>query len=200
MVDGVVCFDGANQGDGGIQLTDAGIPQCGGSCCSRACAPWGPTGVFICQPASGCRPIGEVCAQDDDCCGGPGLPPPQSQGGPAQCIITPPNVLGVCHNSTGCKPNGDICKLPTLSCNADQDCCAGNGTKRSPCKQDILGVPRCANVDCVNAGTECSTSADCCAPDGGPGIPCVPNPGWTPDAGVPEFVCSATTCIPTQGF
>jgi len=31
------------------------LPICGGECCSRACFPYGPTGVLICQPPSGCR-------------------------------------------------------------------------------------------------------------------------------------------------
>jgi hypothetical protein len=38
-------------------------------CCSRACGP-GPRGVVICQPPSGCRPAGEMCRQNTDCCGG----------------------------------------------------------------------------------------------------------------------------------
>jgi hypothetical protein len=39
-------------------------------CCSRLCAPFGDTGVSICQAAGGCRLTGELCQSDLDCCGG----------------------------------------------------------------------------------------------------------------------------------
>ena len=46
---------------------------CGGcnDCCSRLCAPYGPTGVMVCQRANGCHIDGDLCRKDDDCCGGP---------------------------------------------------------------------------------------------------------------------------------
>ena len=40
---------------------NGGLPRCGGGCCSRACAPWGPTGALVCQPASGCHVNGDLC-------------------------------------------------------------------------------------------------------------------------------------------
>ena len=43
VVDGQLC--GGTASDGGVVRNDAGLPACGGPCCSRACAPWGPTGV-----------------------------------------------------------------------------------------------------------------------------------------------------------
>src|SRR5207248_1924701 len=45
-------------------------------CCSRVCAPYGTSGVFICQPAEGCHVTGDLCRRDTDCCGysGSGLP------------------------------------------------------------------------------------------------------------------------------
>lgn len=198
MVDGTVCA--GTEGllvDGGVVLTDGGLPKCGGACCSRLCAPWGPTGVLICQPASGCRPVGDVCLTDSDCCGGPGVPGPLPPSGKTtKCNITPPNSVGVCGNPQGCKPNGDICRLQTNECNATDECCSGNVQQNDTCKQDILGIPRCSNVACVTAGTGCATSADCCG-----GVPCVPNPGYTrPDGGVPEFVCGATACVATTGL
>jgi hypothetical protein len=45
---GQVCSGGAVY-DGG-----AGIPECGGECCSRSCFPHSATGVFVCQNPSGC--------------------------------------------------------------------------------------------------------------------------------------------------
>ena len=69
-MDGMLC--GASTADGGTVYTDGGLPQCGGNCCSRDCAPWGPTKVLICQPASGCKPVGDLCTSNNDCCGGNG--------------------------------------------------------------------------------------------------------------------------------
>ncbi|HTM44161.1 MAG TPA: hypothetical protein VL137_04355, partial [Polyangiaceae bacterium] len=60
---GEVCSGGATY-DGMSSL-----PTCGGECCSKACFPYGPTGVLICQPPSGCHPTGEICTDDVDCCG-----------------------------------------------------------------------------------------------------------------------------------
>jgi hypothetical protein len=84
--------------------------------------------------------------------------------------------------------------LQTNQCNATDDCCAGNVQQNNTCKQDNLGVPRCANVACAQANAGCASSADCCN-----GMPCVPNPGFVPDGGAPAFVCGATTCVPQNG-
>ena len=56
-------------------------PECGGPCCSRACAPWGPTGVLVCQPASGCNVVGDLCTSDSDCCGSAGSPAGSDEAG-----------------------------------------------------------------------------------------------------------------------
>jgi hypothetical protein len=60
------------------------------------------------------------------------------------------------------------------------------------CRTDNVGVPRCTNAACLNAGQGCSTSADCCN-----GLPCVPNPNGTS----PAFVCygGGGSCVPTCG-
>ena len=83
LTDGKLC--GGSTADGGIVFTDGGIPTCGGACCSRSCAPWGATGVLICQPASGCHLVGDLCTSDDECCGSAAFPSGrrdcQSQGG-----------------------------------------------------------------------------------------------------------------------
>jgi hypothetical protein len=187
LTDGQLC--GGTAANGGIVHNEAGLPACGGPCCSRACAPWGPTGVLVCQPASGCHVVGDLCTQDGDCCGSAGLP--GGSGKPVACVITPPNTVGVCRNPMGCKPDGDVCKLKTSSCNSSCDCCSGNCETKDTCRQDNVGVPRCAGAQCVNAGGACASSANCCG-----GAPCVPNPVA---GGTPPFVCSGSQCIPACG-
>jgi hypothetical protein len=186
MVDGVLC---GGTGTTGVVYNDAGLPACGGSCCSRACAPYGPTGVLVCQPASGCHVVGDLCTTDGDCCGSAGLP--GGSGKPVTCVITAPATLGVCRLPMGCKPDGDVCKLATMSCSSSCDCCAGNCETEDTCHQDNVGVPRCSPAQCVNAGGACASSASCCN-----GAPCVP--GAT-DGGGPPFVCSAMQCVAACG-
>jgi hypothetical protein len=179
LTDGTLCAGGAT--------FDGGLPQCGGACCSRACAPWGPSGVFVCQPASGCHVVGDLCTADVDCCGSAGLP--GGSGKPVTCVITAPATVGVCRLPMGCKPDGDVCKLQTMSCNASCDCCSGNCETQDTCKQDNVGVPRCAGA-CVGAGQACASSANCCG-----GTPCVPS---GTDAGAP-YVCAGSACVPGCG-
>jgi hypothetical protein len=182
--------------DGGSTTLDASVPACGGDCCSRACAPFS-SGLFICQPPSGCRPTGELCRTDADCCGFGGV---QGQTGTGNCSKTnPTDPVGRCDNGNACRPAGAICKLATTSCNAENNCCSGN-VNQNPyvCQQDILGIPRCTMTGkpCDDAGIKtgqaCATSADCC------GLPCVPNPSYTPDGGLPPFVCGGI-CVPNGG-
>ena len=155
---------------------------CGAGCCSGLCAPYGPTGVAICQPSSGCHATGDTCTQDSDCCGGPGLP--GGSGTPVTCAITPPATTGSCRVPAGCHPDGALCRLVTESCNRSCDCCSGNCLNEDTCKPDEGGVARCAAATCVAAGGSCASSANCCN-----GAPCVPNP-----SGTPPFVCLASTC------
>jgi hypothetical protein len=182
-VAGEVCGDGAEGADGGL-------PTCGGKCCSRSCAPYGPTGVLICQPPSGCRPTGETCRDDGDCCGSEGMPGAGDKGF-VTCSKAPGEPVGQCDNGGACRGAGAVCKLATSSCNAENDCCAGNVNQDpTACQQDLLGIPRCTGVgDCADAGPfegkECATSADCC------GLPCLPNA----DPNGPAFICG-TSCVP----
>ncbi len=165
---------------------DSGLPRCGGGCCSRACAPWGPTGVLICQPASGCRPVGDLCAKDGDCCGSTGIA--GGSGKAVTCDLSAGGPLGVCRLPMGCKPNGDVCRLSQMQCSETCDCCSGN-CHEDTCLQDNLGVPRCAFGQCVAAGGSCASSADCCGLN-----PCVPNAG-----GMPPFVCAQSACVAICG-
>ena len=186
---GIVCgtFDGG--------IGDGGIPACGGNCCSRACAPGLVPNISVCQPPSGCKPTGEICATSDDCCGSA-----NNKGGGNGSVTcskaTPDASAGRCDNGTACRPAGAICKLATSSCNAENNCCAGN-VNQNPlvCQQDLNGIPRCTGVGgCQDAGVSpdggslvgkgCSSSADCC------GLPCLPNPN-----GNPPFICGGS-CVP----
>jgi hypothetical protein len=179
--------------DGGIVVSDGGIPACGGSCCSRACAPWGPTGVLVCQPATGCKIEGDLCTSSKECCGGAGSGTPGD--GLVTCVINAGASVGICRSPTGgsdaghaCIPNGDVCKLATASCNKNCDCCAGNCEKgEDTCKQDNEGIPRCSLAQCADGGASCASSADCCN-----GNPCVPGAGG-------HLTCFPSACVPSCG-
>jgi hypothetical protein len=198
-VAGEVCGAGAT--DAGAVATDGGPPPCGGDCCSRSCAPYGPTGVFICQPPSGCRPTGELCQSDKDCCGALGTPGStktgSGQSSDVHCSKPAGGAIGRCDNGHVCSPAGAICRLATNSCNATDECCAGTvQTHPLNCQQDTLGIPRCtvasdrscADAGVPPAGTPCASSADCC------GLACLPNP----TAGGAPFVCGGA-CVSGGG-
>jgi hypothetical protein len=183
---GEVCGNGADYDPATQEL-----PTCGGECCSRACFPYGPTGVLICQPPSGCRPTGELCYEDSDCCGGPGQPD-HSQAN-VMCRKEPGYNVGRCDNGNMCAPAGAICRLQDVQCNATATCCAGNAIQDGVCQQDALGIPRCGISQCApndptcgencdpatKVGMTCASSADCC------GNPCTALPGTE------AFVCGA---------
>jgi hypothetical protein len=169
------------------------LPVCGGECCSRACFPFGPTGVLVCQPPSGCHPSGEICQTDHDCCGSELQPDGATSG--VTCSKVGDNPIGRCDMGNSCTPAGGICKLSTSSCNENANCCAGN-TQVNPevCQKDSVGIPRClaAAIDCTNPedylGETCATSADCC------GLPCTPMGSGE----FPPLVCGGT-CVETGG-
>jgi len=178
-------------GNGAAYDPSQPLPTCGGKCCSRACFPYGPSGVLICQPPSGCRPTGELCYTDSDCCGGPGQP--DNNPSNVMCRKEPGYAVGRCDNGNSCSPAGAICRLQSIECNANANCCAGNVLQFDTCQQDNLGIPRCGvgvGIDCTDpashAGMPCASSADCC------GLPCVGNP----ETG---FVCGST-CVAQGGM
>jgi hypothetical protein len=169
-------------GAGADYMTGDPLPTCGGECCSRACFPYGPSGVLICQPPSGCRPTGELCVTDNDCCGG-GTQPNADKSN-VHCSKAPGFSVGRCDQGQVCAPAGDICKLATTSCNDTDRCCAGTvQVNPTVCQQDSLGIPRCVITACdpndpnctmcdpaTKVGMQCASSADCC------GAPCTGNP------------------------
>ncbi len=169
-------------------------------CCSRLCAPYAPTGVLVCQPASGCRVNGDLCRKDGDCCGaaGTGLP----GDGNVVCQIDPGKAVGICRNPQSCNPQGDVCHFQNYACSissARNDCCAGVGNS-GVCQLDTLGVPRCNGLGttCRQSGETCSSAMDCCdqmpcVPDGTGLLRCYLPPGFSVDGGVP------TSCVPAGG-
>jgi hypothetical protein len=169
------------------------------NCCSRLCAPYGPTGVKVCQPASGCRVNGDLCRKDSDCCGAPGTGLPGE--GNVTCEIDPGKALGICRNPRSCNPQGNVCHYKNYTCSvssARNDCCAAVGNS-GVCQLDFMGVPRCNGLGttCIPGGGICSSAMDCCNQ-----MPCIPDgtgllrcylPPSTIDGGVPS------TCVPSGG-
>src|SRR5690606_26290959 len=128
-------------------------------CCSRTCAPYGPSGVTICQQPTGCRTDGELCQTANDCCGGnPDSTVPGA--GTAQCVkVNAGDEVGRCKVGA-CNPDGAICGSPeagTAACDGSlsapngMKCCgtkqAGwSGTSEDACTVDTLLVPRCSTI------------------------------------------------------
>jgi hypothetical protein len=183
-------------------------------CCSRLCAPYGPTGVNICQPASGCRVNGDLCRKDSDCCGaaGTGLP----GDGNVTCEIPAGKALGICRNPQSCNPQGNVCHFKDYACSissARNDCCAAVGNS-GVCQVDFLGVPRCNGLGdtCRKPDETCASANDCCGlapcvPDGAGVLHCYgPADGGTstcvPSGGTCSIngdCCPGTTCIQAIG-
>jgi hypothetical protein len=179
-VDGTVCAD------------------CNG-CCSRVCAPYAPSGVRVCQPASGCRVNGDLCRKDSDCCGAAGTGLPGE--GNVTCEIEAGKALGICRNPRSCNPQGDVCHYKDYACSissARNDCCGSPGNTGT-CQLDTLGVPRCYGLDaCRQAGETCSSAIDCCnqapcVPDASGVLRCFVPPVSSIDGGVPS------ACVPPGG-
>lgn len=204
---GVVCTPASTVGpDGGA---------CGGNCCSRSCLPYAATGFNICQPPNGCKPTGEVCRADSDCCGWAGAADAGIQvNGPVTCEkASPAQEFGRCNNGGACREPGSICGQVNdgTSCNAENGCCDPIGypsnycqsgaTRGNCCGKDALGIPRClvAPIECDggvktagDGGIICATSADCC------GNPCVNNRCSNPGSCIPkDGVCTSNAdCCP----
>ena len=188
---------GATYCSDGVDGTVCGA--CNG-CCSRLCAPYAPTGVRVCQPASGCRVNGDLCRRDSDCCGaaGTGLP----GDGNVVCQIDTGKALGICRNPRSCNPQGNVCHFKDYACSvssARNDCCAGVGNS-GVCQLDMLGVPRCNGLGttCLQGGAICSSAMDCCnqmpcIPDGTGLLRCYTPPSSSVDGGVPS------ACVPAGG-
>ena len=205
------CSATCNVGDNGLGIcgeVPSGSTRCTGvegmlcqdcnDCCSRLCVPYGPYGVFVCQPAQGCRILGDLCREDRDCCGGDPDSPLLGAGN-VECQKEDPNQpLGVCRNPRSCNPQGNVCHYndddyPCSSSSAPNDCCGDPGGGEGFCRLDPLGVPRCnpGEDQCVVTGDICSNSMDCCDE-----VPCVPWDDGLLHCGVPD---NPDECVPLDG-
>lgn len=171
-----------------------------GDCCSRLCAPFGPTGAKICQPANGCHVTGDLCRRNEDCCGGtddmtlPGW-------GNVICEIEPGQDVGLCRNPSNgdsgggaCNPQGNVCHYKGYACDissARANCCGGLGAMGGVCQLDPLGVPRCNGLgdECRLAGESCASTDDCCD-----NRPCVPDANGDLHCGTDECQPSGDSC------
>src|SRR5690606_804575 len=119
--------------------------------------------VSICQGASGCRQTGEICAADDECCGGssdsalPGA-------GNVVCVIDEDATFGVCRNAISCSPQGNVCHIQDYVCSvsaASNRCCGGDDAPGA-CILDEAGIPRCNGLpdECLAIGSACAMNED----------------------------------------
>jgi hypothetical protein len=182
---------GATNCSGGV---DGTVCDGCGQCCSRLCAPFGETGVSVCQPASGCHVNGDLCRSDSDCCGGAGSGLPGD--GNVVCDREPGADIGICRNPRSCNPQGNVCHFQDYACSnssSRNNCCAGTGNS-GVCQLDGLGVPRCNGLGdtCREAGETCSSAADCCD-----GRPCVPDADLRLRCATPDD--PTQNCIATSG-
>lgn len=171
-----------------------------GDCCSRLCAPFGPTGTKICQPANGCHVTGDLCRRTEDCCGGtddeslPGW-------GNVICEIEPGKQIGLCRNPSNgtspggaCNPQGNVCHFKNYTCDISStraNCCGGLGAKGGVCQLDPLGIPRCNGLgdECREAGETCASTDDCCEDR-----PCVPDANGDLRCGTGECQRTGNSC------
>ncbi len=192
--------------------------DCGG-CCSRVCAPNWRTGVMVCQPARGCRVMGDLCREDTDCCGvdGTGLPGE----GNVRCLkAAPDDPIGICRSPTGCSPQGNVCHYQDYVCSISSsrnNCCGATG-ESGRCAPHATGALVCGGTgvlcqpgavegdeceSCLldpfgvprcNALGECRAAGETCATaaDCCEGLPCVPG-----DDGL--LRCGETICVESGG-
>ncbi|MCA9520390.1 MAG: hypothetical protein KC609_05440 [Myxococcales bacterium] len=177
------------------------------ACCSVACIADG-TGFKSCQSLGGCRPAGEICRSDGECCNinAPRKPGDKLAGencgtdgecwsghcAAGQCTgicdFTTTNTPGIgrCRNPTGAAPGGEICQAPP------NHSCVGGDDK---CVISVFGIKRCEGAGttpggetCALDGQSCEADGDCCCrqPDGSPcaGVCSNSTCGCTPDGGV----------------
>jgi hypothetical protein len=156
-----------------------------------------PEGIGMCEFLSGCRPFGEVCTTDYQCCSAICDPDPESAG------------VRRCVNPPGCVDPGEICAE-----GGSNNCCI---LKSRGCVDTGLGVSRCNDHEyCIPLDGECDYSAQCCDelecilfPDGirRCSDTCVPTGGaCTTHADCCEGSCidgicdeGETGCVPTGG-
>jgi hypothetical protein len=196
---------------GGCAVDGLACNGCTG-CCSSYCAPFGTLGSRICQPASGCHVLGDLCHVNADCCGGD-LRTMLPGAGVVVCVPDPTYpTIGTCSKASptncpnkqmyptcqkACQPEGDVCHyLMNGGCSSNSfpaDCCGMPGASAGVCKLDKLGVPRCYGITtCVMAGGICASAADCCN-----GVPCVPDATGLLKCNMPTVTCQPAGAVCT---
>jgi hypothetical protein len=132
------------------------------------------------MPAKGCRPLGERCMKDGDCCAAGPMACRKDATGTSRCLG--PMTPGVTCSEVGfpcsvpeqccgghCLPDGtgalvcrDACAPDGAGCHADEDCCGGacvGAPGQTVCASGPAGDARC-----TRAGDPCdSLVAACCA-------------------------------------
>jgi hypothetical protein len=145
----------------------AGEPcQKDSDCASYACASSRPGAPKTCQFLGGCRPTGEICSEDWQCCSQHHLTSPEcsEEAGYGQgtgCVDHAVEGLATCSDQTaqtGPKEVGEIC-FDTEG-NTVHMCCG-------ECEPSLSGVWRCAGADgfgeCRGNGELCSAADQCCS-------------------------------------
>jgi hypothetical protein len=205
-----VCIDGRcpTQNEiGGSRF--AGEPcQEHSDCSSFLCAANYTGGPKVCQFLGGCRPIGEICTEDWQCCsdilmtsGATCDEPVEGSGCVAHSTV---EGLSTCADNlppVGPAEPGEIC-LEGDGETVVHDCCF-------ECEQTIVGVWRCAGggfecpgedggvpadggdcPTCIPDGELCRTSAECCSS--------ICSPFLNEDTGETELRCGP--CVETGGL
>ena len=134
-------------------------------CCSRLCVPFGSLGTQVCQQAQGCRQTGELCRNDEECCGGDSAAALPGSGN-VSCEKASGEDFGICRNAMSCSPEGNVCHIQDYACSvsaASNKCCAADGSE-AECVLDAQGVPRCLGLGtaCRAEDEPCAFDLDCC--------------------------------------
>jgi hypothetical protein len=190
-----VCQDGRCPSQDQIgQKRFAGEPcQVDSDCASYACASRVPGGPRTCQFLGGCRPTGEICSDDWQCCsdihwtGGQCNPNGSPNNGTGCVAHSSVDGLSTCSDQitqTGPKEPGEICRESDGVTNV-HDCCF-------ECTPSPFGVWRCGGQSdiCLDNDEPCRTSEDCCS-----GV-CSPHQ----DSTTGEIVLLCGPCVEAGGF
>jgi hypothetical protein len=152
--------------------------------------------VSVCQFISGCRPIGEICLQPSDCCGG-------------LCVEEGTTGVLRCEKPQGCMPEGEVCwEGQSTNC-----CPSGPSGGTALCLDTVLSLQRCWGEgtpdNCVADGGTCAFADECCGgfclPDGSGGFVCAAmcvqlGDSCTFDADCCEAgLCVGGSCTPNTG-
>lgn len=179
-------------------------------CCSRLCVPYGARGIFVCALAEGCRQTGELCAEDEECCGGDATTDLPGAGN-VRCDKLDDAAYGVCRNAISCSPQGNVCHVQDYACGvsaAANKCCAAEG-QTGTCRLDGQGVPRCDGLGgvCREDGAACAMNEDCCSgsclPDEDGLLGCTSTAACFADGETctaPSECCPGTTCSRVDGM